>query len=459
MAASPPRISNRTAVTMEHAKMQKIHRASPVSAAFVFLAATLFVVTGCSEYERVPVLSPIYLSFSELRTPVAADPPEEIGITGKIYVKDSYIYVNELYDGIHVIDNTNPSSPERVAFIPIPGNVDMAIKGTILYGDSYVDLVAVDITDPENAVEVARIEDAFPYVTPSPWITDDFAVNSRVEPADETLGVVVGWEQTGTERVRTGGNLFGGIMEASGDMVVPTSMDRSNTTGTGGSMARFTIVDPFLYALHETYIQLVRIDDPEDPSLWSTVDVGWGIETIFPYGDYLFIGSMTGMFIYDNTDPENPRQLSEFAHVTSCDPVVAQGDRAYVTLRAESFCRGGVNRLDILDISDLTDPQMIESYSMQGPYGLGIDGSTLFVCDGRAGIKVYDVDDPENIDLIAFETAHETYDVILIPPVAIVVGPDGLHQYDYTNVATTGELTLLSHLDVVNPAGAVSYMP
>ena len=260
------------------------------------------------------------------------------------------------------------------------------------------------------------------------------------------------------ERVETNNNFFVVALEGTTDMAAPTNVGRSDATGFGGSMARFTIVEPFLYALHESYIQLVRIDDPVNPSLWSTVDVGWGIETIFPYGDYLFIGSTTGMFIYDNTDPENPRQLSAFAHVTSCDPVVAQGDYAYVTLRAGSFCGGGVNRLDILDITDLTDPQMVETYAMQGPYGLGIDGSTLFVCDGRAGLKVYDATDPENIDLLAFETANETYDVILIPPLAIVVGPDGLDQYDYTDVATTGELVLLSHLDVVNPLPTASIM-
>ena len=437
--------------------MRKPLWASAVFAPIVIVAATVFVGTGCTDYERVPVFSPIYLSYSELRTPVMAVNPVDIGITGKIYVKDSYIYINELYEGIHVIDNADPSSTQMIAFIPIPGNVDMAIKGTTLYADSYVDLVAVDIAEPLNAVEVARIEDAFPYMTPSPWIAEDFVAGSRVDTPDESIGVVVGWEQTRTERVRTN-SFFDVALESAGGDAAPTGVNRSGATGTGGSMARFTIVDPFLYALHESYIQLVRIDDPVNPSLWSTVDVGWGIETIFPYGDYLFIGSTTGMFIYDNTDPENPTKLSAFAHVTSCDPVVAQGDYAYVTLRAGSFCGGGVNRLDILDITDLTDPQMVESYAMQGPFGLGIDGATLFVCDGVAGLKVYDVTDPMNIDLIAFETANETYDVILIPPLAIVVGPDGLDQYDYTDVATTGELVLLSHLDVVNPLTTASIM-
>jgi hypothetical protein len=438
---------------MEHARMRESLGASPVSAALVVLAAAGVVVTGCTDYERVPVFSPVYLSYADLRTPVVAAGPVDIGTTGKIYVKDGNIYVNELYEGIHVIDNTDPSSPRKIAFIPIPGNVDMAIQGTTLYADSYVDLVAVDIAEPLHAVEVARVEDAFPYMTPSPWITEDVVPGSRFDAPDESMGVVVGWEQTRTERVRTDY-----LLGVGDERAAPASADGPGATGTGGSMARFTIVEPFLYALHDSYIQLVRIDDPVNPSLWSKVDVGWGIETIFPYGNYLLIGSTTGMFIYDNTDPENPRKLSAFAHVTSCDPVVAQGDYAYVTLRAGNSCGGGVDRLDILDITDLMSPLMVGSYAMQGPFGLGIDGATLFVCDGVAGLKVYDVTDPMNLELIAFETGHETYDVILVPPLAIVVGPDGLDQYDYTDVATTGELVLLSHLDVVNPPTSASIM-
>ena len=122
----------------------------------------------------------------------------------------------------------------------------------------------------------------------------------------------------------------------------------------------------------------------------------------------------------------------------------------HTSLLAETIARHFDDaRIDILDITDLTDPVMVESYSMQGPFGLAIDGSILFVADGVAGLKVYDVSDPMNIDLLAFETSKETYDIILIPPLAMVIGPDGLDQYDYSDVATTGALVLLSHLDVV----------
>ena len=67
--------------------------------------------------------------------------------TGKIYIKGDYIFINEKKEGIHVIDNSDPSNPRNISFIAIPGNLDIAVMGNILYGDSYTDLVAVDITE------------------------------------------------------------------------------------------------------------------------------------------------------------------------------------------------------------------------------------------------------------------------------------------------------------------------
>ncbi len=43
---------------------------------------------------------------------------------------------------------------------------------------------------------------------------------------------------------------------------------------------------------------------------------------------------MTGVSIYDNTNPSSPSLLSTLAHFTGCDPVVAQGNYAYYTIHA-----------------------------------------------------------------------------------------------------------------------------
>ena len=74
----------------------------------------------------------------------------------------NYIFLNEVNKGVHIIDNTNPVNPVIKSFINIPGNVDIAVKGSTLYADLYTDLVVVDITDPLNATLKKVVTKVFP---------------------------------------------------------------------------------------------------------------------------------------------------------------------------------------------------------------------------------------------------------------------------------------------------------
>jgi hypothetical protein len=111
--------------------------------------------------------------------------------TGKIYAKDTLVFVNELYKGVHIINNKNPQKPVIIGFISIPGNVDIAIKNNVLYADNYTDLVAIDINNLNNIRVVKRIKDAFPEILqkypPYP--------NVRFECVDDAKGRVIGWEK------------------------------------------------------------------------------------------------------------------------------------------------------------------------------------------------------------------------------------------------------------------------
>ncbi|MDP2365370.1 MAG: hypothetical protein Q8M94_16570, partial [Ignavibacteria bacterium] len=88
---------------------------------------------------------------------------------------------------------------------------------------------------------------------------------------------------------------------------------------------------------------------------------------------------------------------------------------------------------DIIDISNLMAPKLIKSYPMQEPAGLGLDNKTLLICDGRAGLKVFDVTDPKNIQLQDWENSIKTYDLIPMGSYAIVSCEDGIYQYSYTD--------------------------
>ncbi len=101
------------------------------------------------------------ISLAELRSSLKTFPAQELENPGKIYVKDNYLFINEVKKGIHVIDNTNPSSPKAISFIQILGNIDIAVKDNILYADSYTDFVALDISNPKDVKEVSRTESVF----------------------------------------------------------------------------------------------------------------------------------------------------------------------------------------------------------------------------------------------------------------------------------------------------------
>jgi hypothetical protein len=227
----------------------------------------------------------------------------------------------------------------------------------------------------------------------------------------------------------------------------------NSATGTAGSLARFAIIDNSLYTVLPNKLQVYNIANPTSPVISTTVALNIGLETIFPYNGKLFIGANDGMYIFDNSTPSNPILLSRFSHIQSCDPVVVQGNYAYVTLRGGSACRRGgsivaaQSSLDVVNISNLTSPVLINSQPLKSPYGLGVDGTQLFVCEGDAGLKVFDISKPDSPMLKNTITDVKSYDVILLNKSMLVIGSDGLYQYDYKD---SNKLELLSKIPVGN---------
>ncbi len=106
---------------------------------------------------------PVYTTRAALNESVALQPPMSIGNSGKIYIKDHYLFIGEKYLGFHVIDNSDPANPTQVAFIKVPGATDIAIKNNIIYINNAVDLVALNVDYMTQNLEVVkRIEDTFP---------------------------------------------------------------------------------------------------------------------------------------------------------------------------------------------------------------------------------------------------------------------------------------------------------
>jgi len=226
--------------------------------------------------------------------------------------------------------------------------------------------------------------------------------------------------------------MLASALNGCGDSGSSSDSSASQNSGNAGSMARFQIIDNYLYAITSSWqLSLFDITTPTNPTKWKDIYLANGIETLFQYKNYLFIGANDGIYIYDNQTPSAPFYISSFSHVQSCDPVVVANDIAYATLRGGNSCRTGANQLDIIDLKDIYQPQLVNSINMSNPKGLGISSNDLFVCDQNNLIH-YDITDRINIKEIDRVSIYGCYDVIPLPNKLIVSHVNGISQYDTT---------------------------
>jgi hypothetical protein len=131
---------------------------------------------------------PVYATESEVKNIItqAALPLKE---PGKIYLFNSFLFINEKGKGVHIIDNADPKNPNNLSFISIPGNYDIAVKGKWLYADNATDLVVFDISNPKEPKMTKRVANAITNLNYPPF------QNIYFECADAKNGVVMGWEK------------------------------------------------------------------------------------------------------------------------------------------------------------------------------------------------------------------------------------------------------------------------
>ena len=415
---------------------------------FIAVLIILFSLSGCTDKcnttTSYTTYQPVLASMTALRQEVDVLPPQEREHSGKIYIYGQYLLLGDPGKGIHVFDNTDKTNPVALSFINIPGNVDMAVRGGMLYVDSYIDLLVFNINDPTNITMANRVENVFPNYNNQfgVWVDGD-----QVVTALEELDII--------EVTSDCADYNSGLIFMAEDVLAVPMSGSPNTTdlasapsiGIGGSTARFTIVSSYLYTVDENVMHIFDILSPENPVDVNQVELGWGIETIFPFKNNLFIGSQSGMIVYNIDNAASPEYMTMVNHITACDPVVANDDYAFVTLRSENdnnWCGTSfANQLEVIDISDIRNARRLYTYPMFGPYGLGLDGNILFITEGSEGLKIFDITDVSKIgeNLIQHMTGFDAYDVIPLNGTLILIGRDGLYQFDYTNI---DEIKLLS---------------
>lgn len=323
---------------------------------------------------------------------------------GKICMEGNRLYVVLPLHGFSIYDISNTRAPKEIRFVKLPGIVDIATRGEFVFANQYQDLVLIKVPlDQAQPIrEIKRRNNVFP---------------SRRETQIATLAT------------------FANFSEYKEDVLDNPTLSPAPATSVNGSMSCVALVGDYIYAVEGQELKTFNAK-PTSQELFSNTNTmplrENALETIWTDGENrLYLGSQTGLHIVDITSRAEPKLLGSYRHKRSCDPVVVFRNIAYSTLRDGNECPGGENKLELVDISNPAQPRFIQHYRLTNPHGLAVQNDMVIVCDGRDGLKIFDIANPSNLQQIAHTSGLTTYDVLFDADkkAAFVSVPKELHIF------------------------------
>ncbi|WP_299116818.1 hypothetical protein [uncultured Winogradskyella sp.] len=406
---------------------------------FVLVILTCLQLINCNSdddalelQDAVAVTVPVIKSKSEIRSSITVTSAKPTNSDGKIYVYDNLLFYIAQNSGIHIFDNQDPYNPQNIAFIQLEGVHDISVKNNILYADNFMDLVVFNISNIANIELVNVEEDMLSYYASFP--SDVMYFQSDIMPINDDEFIAT-YTTVQMERAEADNNPNIYNWTSIDVFEVFDGAFAVNNVGTGGSYAKFQILDNALYTIDNYKLYAYNITNYNSISLTSEVWMGgWFngvLETTFILKEVLFVGATNGMHIVNLEDRFTPQYISSFSHATGCDPVVVEDDTAYITVRGGNFCGAIEDQINVIDVSDISLPVEHSTYFISSPYGLGIKDKVLYVCNDE-GVNVFDAENPNDIIL------ENTYNVVskdIIPLSShlIAVGENVIYQYNYAN--------------------------
>ena len=411
------------------------------------LLATCLALASCepNECERTwtqTMTVPVTLDRVLVHDSIAAEPPRQLCVGGGIYAYEQYVFVNSPGEGYHLLDNSDPANPANVAFLQVPGATQMAFVDGEMVSDSYADLVVLDFGGPQS-------------LSLTSW-TPNFLLDDGAFEVFDGL-VVTGYEEQEVTFTEDCSGDLSAVYFPCGDRLsssfincAPMPMDNRvgsfafsdasaesfASVNVAGSLSRFAFAGPHLYVLGRDRLDSYRLEsDSLRPT--DTDFIGWDLETVVAREGFLYVGAQSGMHILDLADPEQPEYTGNYNHFTACDPVAVEGDVALVTLRSGRDCGNAAqNVLVALDITDRTRPVRHAQIELTNPTGVALHDGIAYVCDGPAGLRVFDVAggslsalDEREVEVVG---GREMRDVAVLPYAqqisVLTTGPDHVTQ-------------------------------
>ncbi len=415
---------------------------------FYFLILISFLFSACTKDKGTITMTynkgtAVYGDLNEVRSLPLLSAPRAIDNPGKIFIGEDFILIGEENEGIHVYDNTNPSSPVNVSFIQLPFTKEFYVDNDVVYAESHYDFLKIDLSNISMPTVIDRVEFAFGNA-----ITNregEVLIGFDFEVTTETFKL----NSPEARELEDNAYLYFNYMNK---LIPPSTVPSSfagNSTHSKGTLNKITTFDNYIYVIGND--KLYYFENTQSGMMYpNQIYVSRDLETIYSENNHLYLGTQSSMVVVDVTAPSMPLILSEYTHPTSCDPVLPYGDVAYLTLRSGDFsgCSGDENSLEIIDISNANMPVQLNAISMYSPYGMNIINDYLFVGEGSNGLTIFNASNPQNLILTTTKENIEAYDIMMHPSIPnriLTTGQNGLEQYNID--FATMDISFLSRVD------------
>ncbi len=280
-----------------------------------------------------------------------------------VRISGSYAYLCFGFDGIKVIDISNPSNPILVAACPTPGYAfRSAISGHyLLVADGTRGLQVIYIGNPLNPQIVA----------------------SRIPPG-QTLDIFVS------------GN-YAYLTDASYGLVIFNITDPGNPIMISNypGVGRVYVRGDYAYAGNGSRLIIINISNPASPFAAGQCDLNSAVQTLIVSGNYAFIAARWWLEIVDISNPAAPAKVASMDSVyTYAANLWLDGQHLYVADVLMS--------VTAVNVSDPIHPSVEASFAAPSTIDkLIVSGDHLFIFQFDGTVKIADISDSGIPDIIA----------------------------------------------------------
>jgi len=160
---------------------------------FLMLSCFSIVLLSCDGGEFIPEFEQEYVEgyapvYGEVvkHSEIQITESRQIIAPGKIITYNSYIIIEEVGSGYHVINNIDNTTPVNVGFLSILNSSNIAIRDNTLYVDSKEDLLAIQLND-DMSLDIIELSNVFGEERPD-YLPPE---SGYYECVDDELGDVV----------------------------------------------------------------------------------------------------------------------------------------------------------------------------------------------------------------------------------------------------------------------------